>query len=356
MVDGTRIDRRRFLGTVAMTIAATHFGARCIASGSDGSPRELSALTRAVQWINSPRLTASSLAGKVVLVDFCTYTCINWLRTLPYVRAWAQKYRSHGLVVVGVHTPEFPFEHDPENVRRAMQEMRVDYPIAIDNDASIWRAFDNEYWPALYLLDARGRIRLHQFGEGENERSERSIQRLLAEAGAAGMDHDIVTVDPAGVEAQADWADLKSPENYIGYARTENFAGPGGAEPDRAHLYKMPPRLALNHWALSGEWTVGPQATTLGRPEGRIAYSFHARDLHLVMGPSRPGSSVRFRVSIDDKPPGPAHGLDVDENGIGTVLEPRLYQLIRQPKPIVDRRFEIEFLDSGVGVYSFTFG
>jgi thiol-disulfide isomerase/thioredoxin len=356
MVDGTRIDRRHFLGTVAMTIAATHFGARGIASGSDGSPRELSALARAVQWINSPRPTASSFAGKVVLVDFCTYTCINWLRTLPYVRAWAQKYRSHGLVVVGVHTPEFPFERDLENVRRATQEMRVDYPIAIDNDTAIWRAFDNEYWPALYLLDARGRIRQHQFGEGEYESSEKSIQRLLAEAGAAGVEQDLVAVDPAGVEAQADWVDLNSSENYVGYARTENFAGPGGAEPDRAHLYRMPSRLALNHWALSGEWTVGPQTVALGKPDGRIAYSFHARDLHLVMGPSRPGSPVRFRVSIDGKPPGPAHGLDVDENGIGTVLEPRLYQLIRQAKPIVDRRFEIEFLDAGVGVYSFTFG
>ena len=356
MVDGTRIDRRRFLGTVAMTIAATHLGTRGIASGSYGSSRELSALTGAAEWINSPRLTASSLAGKVVLVDFCTYTCINWLRTLPYVRAWAQKYRPHGLVVVGVHTPEFPFEHDLDNVRRAMQQMRVEYPIAIDNDSAIWRAFDNQYWPALYALDARGRIREHQFGEGGYDTSEKSIQRLLADAGAAGVDHGVVSVDPAGVEAPADWDDLKSPENYVGYARTENFAGPGGAEPDRAHLYKMPPRLALNHWALSGEWTVGPQATTLGRPEGRIAYSFHARDCHLVMGPSRPRSPVRFRVSIDGKPPGPAHGLDADEYGIGTILEPRLYQLIRQPKPIADRQFEIEFLDAGVGVYSFTFG
>jgi thiol-disulfide isomerase/thioredoxin len=356
MAERTVTDRRRFLGTLAMTIAATHLGARGIASGSDGSSRELSALTGAAVWINSPRLTASSLAGKIVLVDFCTYTCVNWLRTLPYVRAWAEKYRPHELVVVGVHTPEFPFEHELENVRRAMQQMGVEYPIAIDNNSAIWRAFDNEYWPALYLLDARGRIRQHQFGEGGYDTSEKSIQRLLADAGAAGVDPGAVSVDPAGVEAPADWDDLKSPENYVGYARTENFAGPGGTEPDRAHLYKMPPRLTLNHWALSGEWTVGPQATTLGKPDGRIAYSFHARDLHLVMGPSRPGSPVRFRVSIDSKPPGPAHGLDVDENGIGTVLEPRLYQLIRQPKPIVDRQFEVEFLDAGVGVYSFTFG
>jgi hypothetical protein len=356
MADGTRIDRRRFLGTVAMTIAATHLGTRGIASGSDGSSRELSALTATAEWINSPRLTVSSLAGKVVLVDFCTYTCINWLRTLPYVRAWAQKYHSHELVVVGVHTPEFPFEHDLENVRRAMQEMRVDYPIAIDNDAAIWRAFYNQYWPAVYVLDARGRIRQHQFGEGEYESSEKSIQRLLAEAGAAGVEPDLVAVDPAGVEAQADWVALKSSENYVGYARTKNFAGTGGAEPDRAYLYKLPSRLALNHWALSGEWIVGRQATVLSKPNGRIAYSFHARDLHLVMGPSRPGSPVRFRVSIDGKPPGPAHGLDVDENGMGTVLEPRLYQLIRQPRPIVDRQFEIEFLDAGVAAYSFTFG
>jgi thiol-disulfide isomerase/thioredoxin len=356
MATATGIDRRRFLGTVAMTIAATHLGARGFASGSDGSPRELSALTGATEWINSPRLTASSLAGKVVLVDFCTYTCINWLRTVPYVRAWAQKYRPHGLVVIGVHTPEFAFEHDLDHVRRAIRDTRVEYPIVIDNDAAIWRAFDNQYWPALYALDARGRIRQHQFGEGEYASTETAIQGLLTEAGAVGVDHDLVSVAASGIEAPADWEDLKSPENYVGYGRTENFAGPGGPEPDRAHLYKAPARLALNHWALDGDWTMGRQATVLAKPHGRIAYRFHARDLHLVMGPSESRTPVRCRVSIDGKPPGAAHGLDVDENGIGTVVEPRLYQLIRQPKPILDRQFEIEFLDAGVGVYSFTFG
>jgi len=356
MAHAAGIDRRRFLGTVVMTMAATHLGARGIANGFDGGPRELSALAGAGEWINSPRLTVSGLAGKVVLVDFCTYTCINWLRTLPYVRAWAEKYRPHGLVVVGVHTPEFPFEHGVENVRRAMREMRVDYPIAIDNEAAIWRAFDNQYWPALYFLDTRGRVRQHQFGEGEYEASEKSIQRLLTDAGAVGVDRELVSVGASGVEAPADWEDLKSPENYVGYARTENFAGAGGPDLDRAHVYKAPSRLTLNHWALDGNWTVGRQATVLGKPDGRISYRFHARDLHLVMGPSESRTPVRFRVSLDGRPPGPAHGLDVDENGTGAVLESRLYQLIRQPKPIVDRQFEIEFLDAGVGVYSFTFG
>ena len=355
MASGIDVDRRRFLGTMAMTMAAAPFGALGAAS-MDGGPRELTALTGASQWVNAQRLTASSLAGKVVLVDFCTYTCINWLRTLPYLRAWAQKYRPDGLVVLGVHTPEFSFEHDIVNVRRAVGAMRIAFPIALDNDYAIWRAFDNQYWPASYLLDARGRVRQHQFGEGAYESSERSIQRLLLEAGATAINRDLVAVDPSGVEAPADWNELRSAENYVGYARTQNFASVGGAELDRAHVYTMPSRVALNHWALAGEWTMGRRATTLGRPHGRIAYRFQARDLHLVMGPSRAGTPVRFRVSLDGTPPGPAHGLDVTDDGTGTVVEPRLYQLIRQATPIVDRQFEIEFLDAGVDVYSFTFG
>jgi thiol-disulfide isomerase/thioredoxin len=365
--EGIDRDRRRFLSKVAMTMAAAQlgmfgppsplrgFGETGMAEANDREPPELAAIARATEWLNVPRLTAASLRGKVVLVDFCTYTCINWLRTLPYVRAWAQKYRQW-LVVIGVHTPEFAFEHNVDNVRRAVRQMRIEYPIVIDNDYSIWRAFKNQYWPALYFIDARGEVRDHHFGEGEYERSEKVIQRLLKEAGAAAIGEGAVSVDASGVETAADWDSLRSPENYVGYDRTQNFASPGGGDPDRRRLYAAPARLALNQWALAGEWTMGRQATVLSSPHGRIAYRFHARDLHLVMGPPRQGIPIRFRVSIDGQPPGPAHGLDDDEGGNGTVVEPRLYQLVRQPKPIVDRQFEIEFLDGGVETFAFTFG
>jgi len=317
---------------------------------------ELPSLSGATAWLNSPPLSADDLRGKVVLIDFWTYTCINWLRTLPYVRAWAEKYRDHGVVMIGVHTPEFPFEHDLENVRQAAKNMRVEYPIAIDNDYAIWSAFNNHYWPALYIVDAQGRIRYHQFGEGAYEQSEMILQQLLAEAGIGGIAHELVSVDAQGAEAAADWGDLRSPENYVGYERTENFASPDGAVVDKPRVYSAPARFSLNHWALAGEWTVGRGATVLHAANGRIAYRFHARDLHLVMGPAARGASVRFRVLIDGQPPGAAHGSDVDDQGNGTVTEQRLYQLIRQPKPIADRQFEIEFLDAGVEAFAFTFG
>jgi thiol-disulfide isomerase/thioredoxin len=317
---------------------------------------ELPSLGGATAWLNSPSLSAAGLRGNVVLIDFWTYTCINWLRTLPYVRAWAEKYQEHGVVVIGVHTPEFPFEHDLENVRRAAQDMRVSYPIAIDNDYAIWDAFANHYWPALYLVDAQGRIRSHHFGEGAYEQSEMIIQQLLAEAGIGGIAHELVSVDVQGAEAAADWGDLRSPENYVGSERTENFTSPGGAVLDTPRVYAAPARFSLNHWALSGEWTVEREATVLNTANGRIAYRFHARDLHLVMGPAARGTSVRFRVFLDGQPPGAAHGVDVDEQGNGTVTQQRLYQLIRQPKPIADRQFEIEFLDAGVEAFAFTFG
>jgi len=317
---------------------------------------ELPSLGSATAWLNSPPLAAADLHGKVVLIDFWTYTCINWLRTLPYVRAWAEKYRDHAVVVIGVHTPEFSFEHDLENVRRAAQDMRVSYPIAIDNDYAIWSAFNNHYWPALYLVDAQGRIRYHQFGEGAYEQSEMILQQLLAEAGIGGIAHELVSVDAQGAEAAADWGDLRSPENYVGDARTENFASPGGAVLDQPRVYAAPARFSLNHWALAGDWTVEREATVLNKANGRIVYRFHARDLHLVMGPAARGTSVRFRVLIDGLPPGEAHGIDVDDQGNGTVTEQRLYQLIRQPKPIADRQFEIEFLDAGVEAFAFTFG
>jgi thiol-disulfide isomerase/thioredoxin len=317
---------------------------------------EFPSLGSATEWLNSEPLTAAGLRGKVVLIDFWTYSCINWRRSLPYVRAWAEKYKNQGLVVIGVHAPEFPFEKNVDNVRRAAKDVRIDYPIAIDNDYGIWRAFKNEYWPALYFVDAQGHIRHHQFGEGEYEQSETIIQQLLAEAGSGGIGHDRVSVDARGAEAAADWENLKSPENYVGYERTENFASPGGAVLDTQRIYAAPARLSLDQWALSGDWTVGKGATVLNKANGRIAYRFHARDLHLVMGPAARGTSVRFRVLVDGRPPGAAHGVDVDDQGNGTVTQQRLYQLLRQPKPIADRQFEIEFLDSGVEAFAFTFG
>jgi thiol-disulfide isomerase/thioredoxin len=364
---GTDHDRRRFLRSVAMTMGAAHLGMfdaslplgglgkTGTAEAAERESREFTALGRATEWLNSPRLTAASLQGKVVLVDFWTYTCINWLRTLPYVRAWSQKYQQ-GLLVIGVHTPEFPFEHNLDNVRRAVQQMRVEYPVVIDNDYAIWRAFRNQYWPALYTIDVRGRIREHQFGEGEYERSERAIQRLLAEAGVTGIDNGIVPVEGGGFEAAADWTNLRSPETYVGYDRSENFASHDAPALDRRRAYAAPGRLALNRWSLAGEWTMGTPATVLNKASGQIVYRFHARDVHLVMGPPRSAGPVRFRVTIDGQPPGAAHGLDVDEGGNGMASEQRLYQLIRQSKPIVDRTFAIESLDAGVETFSFTFG
>jgi thiol-disulfide isomerase/thioredoxin len=322
---------------------------------------ELASLERANEWLNSPPLTAPALRGKVVLIDFWTYTCINWLRTLPYVRAWDEKYRNQGLVVIGVHAPEFAFEKNINNVRWAVKEMRVGYPVAVDSEHVIWRAFKNQYWPALYFIDAQGRVRHEHFGEGSYEQSEMIIQRLLNEAGGGGIGDGLVSVDARGLEAAADWGSLKSPENYVGFERTQNFASPGGALLDKPRMYELPARLRLNEWALSGDWTVKKETAALNKANGSIAYRFHARDLHLVMGPAAlgpaaPGTSVRFRVLIDGRPPGAAHGIDVDEQGYGTVIEQRLYQLIRQPKPIADRQFQIEFLGPGVEAFAFTFG
>jgi thiol-disulfide isomerase/thioredoxin len=316
---------------------------------------ELASLERANAWLNSPPLTAPALRGKVVLVDFWTYTCINWLRTLPHVRAWHERYRDQGLVLVGVHAPEFSFEQDIDNVRRAVKDRRIAYPVAVDNEHVIWRAFRNQYWPALYFIDAQGRIRHRQFGEGGYEQSEMVIQMLLAEAGNGGTEGDSVAVDPRGIEAAADWRNLRSPENYLGYARTENFAS-AGAAPDKPRRYDVPERLRLNEWGLSGDWTIKPETAVLNAANGRVAYRFHARDLHLVMGPAAPGTPVRFRVLIDGQPPGAARGLDVDEQGYGILAEQRLHQLIRQPHPIVDRQFEIEFLGPGAEVFAVTFG
>ena len=315
---------------------------------------ELASFGGATGWLNSEPLTAADLRGQVVLVSFWTFTCINWLRQLPYVRAWAQRYAGQGLVVVGVHTPEFGVEHDIGNVSRAVREMGIDYPVATDNDYAVWRAFDNHYWPALYFADAHGHVRHHHFGEGEYGQSEMVIQQLLAAAGSAGAGPDPVSVDAPGAEAPADWDSLGSPETYTGYARTENFASPGGAVPGHPSGYTAPAGLRLNHWALSGDWTMEQQAVILNRAGGQIAYRFRARDLHLVMGSA--GTPLSFEVLIDGQPPGGAHGADVDPRGRGTVSYPRLYQLIRQPGPVIERTFEITFSGPGARAYVFTFG
>ena len=317
---------------------------------------QLPSLSGAVEWLNSPPLTAEGLRGKVVLVDFWTYSCINCLRSIPYVRAWAEKYKSQGLVVIGVHAPEFAFEKSLANVRKATKDLGVDYPVAIDNDFAIWRAFKNQFWPAHYFVDAQGRVRHHHFGEGEYDTSERVIQQLLAEAGRDNVPRDVVAVAASGAQAAADSHNALSPETYVGYERAENLAARGGVVRDKQHFYADGPSLSLNQWALTGDWTVEREHAVVDRAGGRIAYRFHARDLHLVLGTAADGKPVRFRVRIDGKPPLADHGADIDDQGNGTVNGQRLYQLIRQASPITDRLFEIEFLDPGVQAFAFTFG
>ena len=317
---------------------------------------KLASFAGATGWLNSEPLTPAGLRGKVVLVQVWTYTCVNWLRTLPYTRAWAEKYGDTGLVVIGVHTPEFPFERDVDNIRKAASEMRVTYPIAVDSNYAVWRAFDNNYWPALYLADGQGRIRAHHFGEGAYEMSEMIIQQLLADAGSTGLTEDLVAVQPQGTEVAADWSTLESPESYLGYEQGDRLASPGGALPDEPHAYGIPTRLRTNDWALSGVWTMTEKAAVLDQAPGRIAYRFHARDVNLVMGPGERGNSLRFHVSVDGKAPGAAHGTDVDDRGQGTAADQRLYQLIRQQGDIEDGTFEIEFLDPGAEAFCFTFG
>ena len=309
----------------------------------------------ATGWLNSSPLTPEGLAGKIVLVDFWTYTCINWLRTLAFVRAWSEKYRDRGLVVVGVHTPEFPFERDVENVREAAQAMRVEYPIALDSDYGVWSAFGNRYWPAVYLADAKGRIRYHHFGEGEYDDGEWMIQHLLREARSEDIDEELVSVTAEGLEAQADWTNLGSPETYLGYQQGQNPDSPDGVAYDEPRGYVAPESLQLNSWALAGNWTIEERASVLNEAGGRIVFRFHARDVHLVLR-SRAGTSVPFHVLVDGEASGAAHGLDVDGQGRGTLVDPRLYQLIRQPGSIDDRTFEIAFDAPGVEAYAFTFG
>jgi cytochrome c biogenesis protein CcdA/thiol-disulfide isomerase/thioredoxin len=325
-------------------------------AGAKGSgPETLPDLTGAVQWLNSAPLSRDQLKGRIVLVDFWTYSCINCLRTLPYIRAWADRYKDAGFVVIGVHTPEFPFEKDPDNVRRAIRELRITYPVPLDNDYAIWKAFNNQFWPADYLVDAAGRIRYHHFGEGKYDETEAHIQELLKENNAKLTFNGGTPVTGAGTEAPPD-SDVQSPETYVGYERGDSFLSPGGFVKDAAHTYTVPQHLELNQWGLSGNWTDQAQVATLNSLPGTIVFRFHARDVHLVLGPAGQGKPVRFRVTIDGKAPGEDHGVDTDSKGMGTVVEQRLYQLIRQKNSTDDHTFEIQFLDPGVQAFSFTFG
>lgn len=324
--------------------------------GLFGRQSELASLDHADAWLNGSALTPEALRGKVVLINFWTYSCINWRRQLPYLRTWHEKYKDQGLVVIGVHAPEFEFEKSLANVGWATKDMRIDYPVAVDNSHAIWRGFRNGAWPALYFIDAQGRLR-HQFlGEGSYQQSEMVIQALLREAGASGTAHQPAAIEVSGHELAADWANLRSPENYIGFARTENFASPGGLLRNAAHRYQAPAQLDVNEWALSGDWTVRKDTAALNAPNGAIRYRFHARDLHLVMGPAKADMPVKFRVLIDGKAPGPDHGVDIDAQGYGTVTEQRMYQLVRQSGPVADRLFEIEFSGPGVEAFAFSFG
>ena len=306
-------------------------------------------LDGAAEWLNSEPLGPAELRGHVVLVDFWTLTCINWLRQEPYVRAWSQAYRKDGLVVIGVHTPEFSFEHEIDRVRQATTQRGIDYPVAVDNNYEIWSAFDNHYWPALYFVDADGIIRDHHFGEGRCEQSDRVIQRLL------GLERALVSVEGLGVETEADWDNLRTPETYLGYARSERLASPGGTEFDQRRAYEPPEHLPFGHWALAGEWTIGAENVLLDQAGGSIAYRFHARDAHLVLSPGA-RQPIPFRVLLDGEAPGPSHGVDVDEDGNGLLRDGRLYQLVREHDAVRERTLEITFLAPGTEAYVFTFG
>ena len=350
----------------AMTMSGGHAdkgqamsdGSMMAAQGAKGPPVEgdMPELSGATTWFNSKPLTRASLKGKVVVVDFWTYSCINCLRALPYVSAWYKHYKDSGLVVIGVHSPEFGFEKDAANVKRAIAQFGITYPVALDSDMALWNAFHNRFWPAHYFIDANGKIRGHHFGEGKYERSERTIRKLLVEAGAKSLPDPLDDAAGSGISAASDSASVESPETYVGYARAESFASPGSFAHDAVKDYQAPASLSLNQWALSGRWKVGAEMAELEGASGRIQFRFKARDLHLVLGPNSSGKPVRFRVLLDGKAPGANHGADIDGAGAGTVKEHRLYQLIRQQGAVAEHEFTIEFLDAGVEAYSFTFG
>jgi thiol-disulfide isomerase/thioredoxin len=351
--------RRRFLRAAAMTIGAAPFVLTACAGESQsalGDEGRMPELDGAIGWLNSAPLTRESLRGKVVFVDFWTYTCINSLRPLPYVKSWAAKYKDAGLVVIGAHTPEFSFEHEPVNVQNAVRDLKVIYPVAIDNNYRIWQAFNNEYWPAQYFIDAKGRIRFHHFGEGDYVECERVIQQLLKENGATGLDASPVSVSGVGIEAAPDLDDEESPETYVGYGEAQNFASRERVAHDSTKTYSPPTRPALNEWGLSGSWNVGKESAELQVAPGRVLFRFHSRDLHFVMAPASDEKPVRFKVILDGAAPGENCGSDCAPDGSGEIHEPRLYQLIRQKDKIKDRTFEIEFLDPGAHAVDFTFG
>jgi len=348
------MDRRSFLTNSAFAI----FGANTaplLTGSSLADEGSLPEFAGAVDWLNSAPLTHKSLRGKVVLVNFWTYSCINSLRPLPYLKNWAARYKDAGLVVIGVHTPEFEFEKERANVERAIHDLKIAYPVPMDSNYRIWRAFNNSYWPAFYLVDAKGRIRYHHFGEGEYGESERVLQSLLKENGASGWSGNAVPISSTGAEV-APGGDVRSPETYIGYRQAERFSSPERMAHDSHRTYSPPVKPRLNQWGLSGSWEVGPQHAALLRESGRILFRFHSRDLHLVLGPSEKAKPVRFRVTLEGSAPGADAGTDTAPDGAGEVLEPRLYQLVRQKSGIKDRDFAIEFLDPGVRAFSFTFG
>ncbi len=347
--------RRTLAGAITASVLAIAVGWGTRSGAGAGSDGAMPSLEGAVAWLNSGPVSTASLRGKVVLVDIWTYSCINSLRQLPYIQGWAAKYKDAGLVVIGVHTPEFTFEKDQANVQRAVSGLQVAYPVPMDNNYRIWQAFSNEYWPADYLIDAKGRIRYHHFGEGDYGGTERMIQQLLKEAGATGVDASVVHDTARGIEAPPS-GDIRSPETYAGYRRGERFASPERVSQDSPARYSLPARLSLNDWGVSGSWNISGGMAHLETAPGSIVFRFHARDLHMVLGPGKDGKPVRFRVRLDGAAPGGDGGGDVAPDGTGEIREPRLYQLIRQKGQVGDRTFEIEFLDPGVQAYSFTFG
>jgi thiol-disulfide isomerase/thioredoxin len=353
--------RRRFLESAALSMTALDtLAARTAASAWKQSPTNglepMPELAGATGWINSEPLTREGLRGKVVLADIWTYSCINSLRQLPYFKAWAARYKDAGLVVLGVHSPEFGFEKDRVNVERAVRDLNVSYPIAIDSNQGIWRAFKNEYWPADYFIDRKGNIRGHHFGEGDYEQSERMLQDLLNENGPSGLDRTLSNVRGAGIEARADLSNARSPETYVGYARAERFVSPERVAPNSPQLYSAPRRLELNEWALIGAWVIDGESASVRTASGRLLYRFHSRDLHFVLAPPSNGKPVHFTVRLDGAAPGDDHGVDTMPDGTGIIREPRLYQLIRQTGGVFDRTFEIEFHDAGARGFSLTFG
>jgi thiol-disulfide isomerase/thioredoxin len=355
MVETGIQNRRRFLRTAMLTVAASELRSlRAMASGAADEGR-MPNLDGAVAWLNSRPLSGKALRGKVVLFNIWTYSCINSLRELPYMKAWYAKYKDAGLIVIGVHSPEFGFEKDQANVKKAVADLKIPYPVPIDSDLAIWQAFNNDAWPANYFADTKGRIRYHRFGEGEYVQSERVIQTLLKENGATGLDETPVHISADGPEAPPS-EDVQSPETYIGYARTENFASPERMARDGRRAHTPPSTLALNHWGLGGSWNAGAESCTLQSTPGTVVFRFHSRDLHMVLGPGKNGKPVRFKVTLNGAAPRDDHGSDSNPDGTGEVREPRMYQLIRQKGPIRDATLDIEFLDPGVEAFSFTFG